>query len=574
MSISADVTETRVTDVQEATNKWLILGVLCVSLLMALLDGTVVNIALPHIQQTFAADLSAIQWVIDSYLLAFAVLLITLGRLGDLYGRKRLFVTGMALFTLSSLAAGIAPNIELLIAARAVQAIGGAAMMPATLSLITATFPVEERGTALGIWGATSGIALVLGPILGGVLVDGFNWRWIFFINLPIGLLGLLAAWRIVPESTDPTASRKLDIGGILLSGIGLFGLTYALIEGQKHGWTSPLILGSFAVATIGLTAFTVWELRVPEPLMELSMFRNRTFAAGNVVAAITNFGMMGALFLVPFFLEAVLGYSAVRTGFTMIPMALGVVAVAPMAGRLADRFGSRFFIATGLLMGGGGILWLSHVLSMEMQPKELLLPFVVTGIGLGLASAPMTTAIMASAPREKAGSASGVYSTTRRVGAVMGIAVLGAAVQNRLAANLVNAPQVLMREITRIVQANSEIPDALKPKVLALIQQGLTQVDLGKVATRISPAMGGASTGLSANSFGLGNNPYAQQLLDLIRPAFHQVLGQAFLNAIGAAFLAGALISIFGAFVALLMQRHVPGRRHSDGAGDEGHTT
>ena len=558
MSVSAEITETTVTGVQETTNKWLVLGVLCISLLMALLDGTVVNIALPHIQQTFAADLSAIQWVIDSYLLAFAVLLITLGRLGDLYGRKLLFMTGMALFTASSLAAGIAPNIGLLIAARTVQAVGGAAMMPATLSLITATFPVEERGTALGIWGATSGVALVLGPILGGVLVDSFNWRWIFFINLPIGLLGLLAAWRIVPESTDPTASRKLDIGGILLSGIGLFGLTYGLIEGQKHGWTSPLILGSFAVALVGLTAFTVWELRVAEPLMELSMFRNRTFAAGNVVAAITNFGMMGALFLVPFFLEAVLGYSAVRTGFTMIPMAFGVVAVAPMAGRMADRFGSRFFIATGLLMGGGGILWLSHVLSMEMQPKELLLPFAITGIGLGLASAPMTTAIMASAPREKAGSASGVYSTTRRVGAVMGIAVLGAAVQNRLAANLVDAPQALMREITRIVQANPQIPNALKPRILALIQQGLAHADLSRAATRMSPAMGGTGTGLAASAFGLGNNPYAQQLLELIRPAFHQVLGQAFLNAIGAAFLAGALISILGAGVALLMQRHV----------------
>jgi len=570
MSISVEVTEPTVSSVvEEVVNKWLILAVLCVSLLLALLDGTVVNIALPHIQQAFGVDLSAIQWVIDSYLLAFAVLLITLGRLGDLYGRKRLFMAGVALFTLSSLAAGIAPSIGFLIAARTVQAVGSAAMMPATLSLITATFPVEERGTALGIWGATSGVALVLGPILGGVLVDSFSWRWIFFINLPVGLLGLLAAWRIIPESIDPTASHKIDLGGILLSGISLFCLTFALIEGQNYGWTSPLIMGLFVMTVVGLVAFTVWELRVPAPLMDLSMFRNRTFAAGNVVGAITNFGMMGALFLVPFFLEAVLGYSAVRTGLSMIPMALGVVVVAPAAGHLSDRFGSRFFIAAGLLIGAGGIFWMSRILALNTELWDLVLPFAVTGLGLGMASAPMTTAVMASAPQEKAGSASGVYSTMRRVGAVMGIAVLGATVQNQLATNLENAPTNLIQGIAQTLQTNQQVPDALKPKILELMKQGLAQVDFTNMASRMSPGMGSAGQTLSARTLGLGsNNPYAAQLIELIKPAFNQVLGQAFLDAIVVAFLAGAAICVVGALAALFMQRHVPVGHESEPAG------
>jgi len=303
----------------------------------------------------------------------------------------------------------------------------------------------------------------------------------------------------------------------------------------------------------------------VPEPLMELSMFRNRTFAAGNVVAAITNFGMMGALFLVPFFLEAVLGYSAVRTGFTMIPMALGVVAVAPMAGRLSDRFGSRFFIAVGLLMGGAGILWLSQVLSLDMQLKDLLLPFAVTGVGLGLASAPMTTAIMASAPREKAGSASGIYSTTRRVGAVMGIAVLGAAMQNRLATNLAQAPELLVQEITKLVQANPQVPDMLKPRILEMVRQGLSRVDFGAMAGHMAPGTGGVGSALSADAFGLGGSPYAAQFMEMLKPAFQHVFGQAFLNAVTFAFVAGAVICILGALVALLMQRHVPAPRDTE---------
>jgi EmrB/QacA subfamily drug resistance transporter len=427
----------------EEHNPWLILIVLCTAIFMLLLDTTIVNVAQVEIKDALGANLTQIQWVLDSYILTYAVLLLSFGRLGDVYGRKKLFMLGMAIFTgASALCAASAwigdqvgvSAVSVLVTARVLQGVGGAFMMPQTLSLLTVSFPPEKRGAALGIWGSVTALGAVLGPIIGGLIVTNYAWEWVFLINLPVGIFAILATRRIIPESADPQASGRLDWGGLFLSGFGIFALVFACIEASKRGWTDSLILGLLAGSAVLLTVFVLWERRVADPMMKLELFRIRNFWVGNVIALTVAFGMLGIFFPMTLFLQEILGFSPIRAGLTMTPMSLTIMIAAPFAGRMTDRIGARWLLVTGLTLMSGGILFIISRISLETTWVRLLPALLVTGAGMGMTFAPMTAAAMKEVPPRIAGSASGILNTTRNVGQVLGIAILGSFLQTRVA--------------------------------------------------------------------------------------------------------------------------------------------
>lgn len=447
--------------------KWWTLGTVCFVLFMILLDGNVVNLAIPKIMGDFAATISQVEWVNNAYLLSFAILLITLGRLGDTFGRKLMFLSGLAVFTISSALCGGSDSVGQLVFFRIIQGIGAASMMPATLSLITTNFKKEERGTAMGIWGAVSGLAIVLGPIIGGYLTDtglgGYlndllnitqYWRYVFYINIPIGIIAFLFGMTVIPESRDKEKKHNSDILGIFLSASSLFLLTYAFIEGSAFGWLfakkdfllfgSKIAIGSigaipiFFVLSIILMILFIWhESRVKkDPLMDLSLFKSRNFSVGSFAGAVLNFAMMGSFFLLPLFLQSILGYSAIKTGQVLLPLALAIMVFAPIAGKLSDKIGSKFIVMSGMIvMAIGGFLLANF--SLDTTSQDLIIPFVVMGIGMGLAMSPLTNITLYDAPDDEAGGASGVFSTTRQIGSVMGIAILGALLQTAMISNI-----------------------------------------------------------------------------------------------------------------------------------------
>lgn len=430
---------------EQQRNPWLVLVVLCLSVFMLLLDTTIVNVAQREIQIGLGADLSGIQWVLDSYILAFAVLLLSFGRLGDIFGRKRLFVLGMGIFTVASALCGASgwlgdqlgiSGVNALIFARVLQGVGGAFMMPQSLSLLTVVFPAEKRGAAMGIWGGIVALGAIVGPIIGGLIVTDYDWEWVFLINIPVGILAIVATLFIVPESTDPRASRRIDWTGVFLSGAGIFALVYALIEGNIEGWTSPLILALFVAGVVLLVAFIWWEMRVEDPVMKIELFRLRNFWVGNVIATVVAFGMLGIFFPMTLFLQGVLGFSPIRAGLTMTPMSIMIMFAAPLSGRLSDRIGARWILVTGLTLMATGILLIITQIDLNTTWQSLLLPLLVAGTGMGMTFAPMTAAAMREVPPRIAGSASGILNTTRNIGQVLGIAVLGSLLQSRLAAN------------------------------------------------------------------------------------------------------------------------------------------
>ena len=314
----------------EENRKWWTLASVSFALFMIMLDNTVVNVALPAIQRDLGIDVAELEWVVTGYALSFAVLMLTGGKLADMYGRRRVFLIGLAVFTFSSLLCGLAGSAELLIAARVLQGVGAAFMMPATLSIITATFPPKERGAALGIWAGVSAMALAIGPLVGGLITEHIGWNWIFYINVPVGLVGLVAARLIIRESKDTSHEQRLDLPGLLTSGIALFALVYALIEANSRGWTSPLILGLFALAAVAGTAFVLLELHQRLPMFDVTLFRNPTFAGANTVALLVSLAMFGVFFFISLFMQNVLGYSAVRAGAAFLPMTLLIIVVAP----------------------------------------------------------------------------------------------------------------------------------------------------------------------------------------------------------------------------------------------------
>src|SRR6478752_8170399 len=329
---------------------------------MIMLDNTVVNVALPAIKADLGITTSELEWTVAAYALTFASLLLTGGKLGDLFGRRLIFVIGLVIFTLSSLACGLSSGATELIAARAVQGIGAALMMPSTLSIISATFAARERGMAIGIWAGVSAMALAIGPLLGGIITEHISWNWIFFINVPIGVLAVLSAIFVVPESKDTSREQRLDLPGLLTSGIGLLALVYALIEANQYGWTSARIIGAFAVAAVSLCAFILLELHQRLPMLDLSLFRNVGFTGANTVMLLIGLAMFGVFFYVSLYVQQILGYSPTQAGAAFLPWTLLIILLAPQAGRLSDRIGPRPLVTTGLVLVAGSLFVFSRV--------------------------------------------------------------------------------------------------------------------------------------------------------------------------------------------------------------------
>ena len=427
---------------QPQHNPWVVLIVICTAVFMLLLDTTIVNNAQVKIRTGLDANLTQIQWVLDSYILTYAVLLLSLGRLGDIYGRKKLFVMGMAVFTIASGLCGVSSwvgdqigisGVNMLIAARVLQGFGGAMMMPQSLSLLTVSFPPEKRGTAMGVWGSIVGLGAVAGPVIGGYLVTHYAWEWVFLINIPFGVAALIAAIKIIPESKDPLASRKLDWGGLILSGLGIFGFVYGLIEGSIKGWTDPVILGSIGGGLLLIAIFVWWEHRVDDPMMKVELFRNRNFSIGNGIALAVSFGMLGIFFPMSIYLQSILGYTPIKAGLALAPMSLAILIAAPFAGRLTDRLGIRWILVSGLLTQFVGILFIIRSVTLDATPWTLLPSVTLTGLGMAFTFSPMTAAVMRDVPPRIAGSASGILNTVRNIGQVLGIAVLGSFLQQRV---------------------------------------------------------------------------------------------------------------------------------------------
>jgi EmrB/QacA subfamily drug resistance transporter len=419
------------------------LAVLCLAVFMLLLDTTIVNVAQVKIREGLDANLTQIQWVFDSYILTYAVLLLSFGRMGDVFGRKRIFMIGMLIFALASGLCGVAEwlgaqigvsGANALIFARVLQGFGGALMMPQSLSLLQTAFPPEKRGAAMGIWASIVGLGAIAGPIVGGLIVTDYAWEWAFLINLPVGAVALVATWLIVPESKDPFASRRLDWGGLALSGLGLFGVIYALIEGNREGWTAPTIVGSFLVGLLLLIAFVWWEQRADDPMLKIELFKLRNFWVGNVITLLVAFGMFGIFFPLTLFLQGVLGFTPIRAGLTTVPMSVGMLVLAPVTGRLSDKVGARWFLVGGLTMMSGGILLTIVQTDLNADWLALLPALLLSGAGMGMTMAPMTAAVMRDVPPRIAGSASGIYNNSRNIGQVLGIAILGSVLQSRTA--------------------------------------------------------------------------------------------------------------------------------------------
>ena len=398
---------------------------MCFALFMAMLDNTVVNVALPTIQRDLGSGVSGLQWIITAYTLFFASLMLTGGTLGDLYGRKRWFLTGLVVFTSGSLLCGLAPSLHWLVVGRAIQGIGAAALLPGTLSILITTFPdPKERAQAIGLWAGVSGLALAAGPVLGGVLVDSLGWQSVFFVNVPIGVLALFVALRNVRESSNPEG-RSLDLRGQVLAIVSLGALVYGLIEANNYGWTSPLILALFVVGVAAQAAFLWVEAHTASPMLPLRFFRNPTFAAGSTVAGLISFGMFGIFFFLTLYWQNIQGYSALQMGLRVLPLTAAIIFTAPLAGQVAGRIGSRWPMTVGMTIAGTGILLLERITPTTAY-GALWWNMLMLGVGMGMVMAPMTAAVTSTVPRARAGMASGTTNATREVGGVFGIALLG----------------------------------------------------------------------------------------------------------------------------------------------------
>ena len=398
-------------------------AVTSLALVMVTLDNLVVTTALPVIRKDLGAGIEGLEWTVNAYTLTFAVLLLTGAALGDRFGRRRLFAIGLTLFTVASAAAALAPSIGALVAARAAQGVGGAIITPLTLTILSAAVPAEKRGVALGAWGGIGGLAVALGPLVGGAVVSGLSWQWIFWINVPIGLLMIPLALRRLDETHGP--SNRLDLPGLGLASAGLLGIVWGLIRGNGQGWTSPEILITLSAGAVLVVAFVLWELRTETPMLPMRFFRNRTFAMTNVASLLMFFGMFGSIFLLAQFFQTVQGYSPFGSGLRILPWTAMPIFVAPIAGALSDRIGGKRIIATGLAMQAAGLAWIASVSNPTVAYSELIAPFILSGMGMALFFAPVANVVLSSVRPKEEGQASGANNAIRELGGVFGVAVL-----------------------------------------------------------------------------------------------------------------------------------------------------
>src|SRR4051812_26337105 len=413
----------RITD---ENRRWWTLGAMCFALFMVMLDNTVVNVALPAIQKDLHSSISGLEWTVNAYTLSFAVLLVTGGRLGDIFGRRRMFLLGVLMFGASSGFIGLSQSEAWLVAGRAAQGFGAAFMMPATLSIITNAFPAHERGKAIGTWAGVSALALAIGPVVGGFLVENVSWQSIFFLNLPVAALAVVVTLFATKESRDETAAQSIDVPGVAAITIGLTALVLALVQANSWGWSSARILGLLAVAVVGLVAFAVIETRSANPMVDFKFFRSRSFLGANIVAFIVSFAMLAMFFFLALYMQNVRGYSPLQAGVRFLPSTVVIIFAGPIAGRLSDRIGPRPLMTLGLALVAGSLFWQGH-LEVDTSYGFLVGAFVLMGFGMGLVMSPMSTAAMNAVAPEKAGVASGILSMSRMVGGTFGIAVMGA---------------------------------------------------------------------------------------------------------------------------------------------------
>ena len=516
------------------TNPWLVLLVLTTGFFMILLDTTIVNVAIPAMSTGLNTTLDQILWVLNAYILVYAVLLITAGRLGDLYGQRNIFAIGLFIFTVASALCGFAQDPTQLIAARILQGVGGALLTPQTLAILTTIFPPERRGAAFGIWGGVAGLATVAGPTVGGAIITYIDWRWIFFINVPIGIAALAATFWIIPD-LRPGRHHGWDILGIILATAGLFAIVFGLIEGQRYSWgqiesyaiTIPeLIAGGAALLVI----FIIWERFQSEPLMPLSLFKNRNFAIANWIAAAISFGMLSMFLPFTIYLQSVRGFSALVAGLTLAPMSLTSMFTAPFAGRLSDRIGGKYILMTGITLFTIGMGSIAFIAGPDSTWINFLAPAIVAGAGLGMTFAPMTTVAMRNIEPRVAGSASAVLNTIRQLGAAVGSAVIGAILQNQLATTLHN----------QAVSHATALPSSFRDQFIA------------------------AFSSVSSKGFEIGTGESGAKLPSNIPPAVahqlaavaHDVFVSAYIEAMHATFIVPIVFLAFTALTTTLIKR------------------
>src|SRR5712691_5499453 len=396
-----------------------------IALFMTTLDNLVVTTALPVIKHDLHASLQGLEWMVNAYTLTFAVLLLTGAALGDRFGRRRLFVIGLGIFTGASAFAALAPSIDALNLARALQGVGGAIVMPLTLTLLSAAVPAERRGLALGAWGGIGGLAIALGPLVGGAVVQGISWQWIFWLNVPIGVVLIPLAWRRLEESRGPNAA--LDLRGLVLASAGLLGIVWGLVRGNSVGWASGEIVGALVAGAVLVALFVIWELRAEAPMLPMRFFRNRTFAQANVASLLMSFGMFGSIFLLAQFFQSIQHYSPLQSGLRILPWTAMPIFVAPIAGAVSDRIPGQRIMAVGLTLQASGLAWIAAVSTSTVSYGELVTPFILSGIGMGLFFAPVANVVLSSVRPEQEGKASGATNAIRELGGVFGVAALAA---------------------------------------------------------------------------------------------------------------------------------------------------
>jgi len=397
--------------------------VTALALFMTALDNLVVTTALPVIKADLGATLAQLEWTVNAYTLAFAVLLLTGAALGDRFGRKRVFLVGLTIFTSGSAAAALAPTGDLLVIARAIQGIGAAIVTPLTLTLLSAAVPPERRGLALGAWGGISGLAIAIGPVVGGAIIQGLNWHWIFWLNVPLGIVVLVMASLRLTESRGPV--MRLDLPGLVLASSGLFALVWALIHGNGEGWTSAGIVAAFAAAAVLLAGFVIREARTSEPMLPLRFFRSRQFATVNVVSFVMSFGIFGSIFLLAQYFQIVQGYTPLEAGIRTLPWTGMPIIVAPLAGLALSRIGGRTLLAAGMALMSLGLAWIAAVATPSVEYGRLIPAFVLAGTGMSLFFAPTASLVLGAVRRAEEGQASGANNAIREIGGVFGVAIL-----------------------------------------------------------------------------------------------------------------------------------------------------
>jgi EmrB/QacA subfamily drug resistance transporter len=409
-------------DMQAPRTLWTFV-ITSLALFMVVLDNLVVSTALPVIRTDLDASLEQLEWTVNAYTLTFAVLLLTGAALGDRFGRRRVFAAGLALFTAASAAAALAPSMDALIVARAIQGIGGAIVTPLSLTILSEAFPKEKRGLALGAWSGIAGLAVASGPLVGGAVVDGISWQWIFWLNVPIGIVLVPLAFGFLHESRGPAS--RLDLPGLALVSAGLFGLVWGLVNGNGDGWTSPQIVTALALGAVLTAGFVAWELRARAPMLPMRFFRDRAFAAANGASLLMYFGMFGSIFLLTQFLQTVQGHSPLGAGLRVLPWTAMPMIVAPIAGALSDRIGGRPLMAGGLALQAIGLGWLAAVSTPDVPYTQLVVPFILSGTGMAMFFAPVANVVLSAVRPEEEGKASGTNNAIREVGGVFGVAVL-----------------------------------------------------------------------------------------------------------------------------------------------------